>query len=75
MDTRELLEFLDKHDIRNEYHEHAAVYTSQQARELIRPLPGAPAKNLFLRDKKGRRHFLLTVDDMKTPNLKALAGE
>lgn len=74
MDTRQLLEFLDHHRIRYEYHEHVAVYTSQQARDLIEPLPGVSAKNLFLRDKKGKRHFLLTVYDKKTVNLKALAA-
>jgi Ala-tRNA(Pro) deacylase len=74
MDTRQLLEFLDQHQIRYSYHEHVAVFTSQQARELIEPLPGASAKNLFLRDKKGKRHFLLTVDDQKTVNLKSIAA-
>jgi Ala-tRNA(Pro) deacylase len=74
MDTRQLLEFLDQHKIGYKYHEHVAVFTSQQARELIEPLPGASAKNLFLRDKKGKRHFLLTVDDQKTVNLKLIAA-
>jgi Ala-tRNA(Pro) deacylase len=73
MDTSQLLEFLDQHQISYEYHDHVAVFTSQQARDLIEPLPGASAKNLFLRNKKGNRHFLLTVDDLKTVNLKALA--
>ena len=74
MDTCALLEFLDQCNIAFEFHEHVAVYTSQQARDLIAPLPGASAKNLFLRDKKGKRHFLLTVDDLKTVNLKELAA-
>jgi Ala-tRNA(Pro) deacylase len=74
MDTRQLLEFLDQHQIRYSFHEHVAVFTSQQARELIEPLPGASAKNLFLRDKKGKRHFLLTMDDQKTVNLKLIAA-
>lgn len=74
MDTPALLEFLDQHQIAYEFHEHVAVYTSQQARDLIAPLPGASAKNLFLRDKKGKRHILLTVDDLKKVNLKSLAA-
>jgi len=74
MDTSTLLQFLTDHGIPFTYHEHVAVFTSQQARELIEPLPGASAKNLFLRDKKGKRHFLLTVDDNKTVNLKSLAA-
>jgi len=74
MDTSQLLAFLDQHQIRYTFHEHVAVFTSQQARDLIEPLPGASAKNLFLRNKKGDRHFLLAVDDMKTVNLKTLAA-
>lgn len=74
MDTSTLLLFLTDHGITYTYHEHVAVFTSQQARDLINPLPGASAKNLFLRDKKGKRHFLLTVDDRKTVNLKSLAA-
>ncbi len=74
MDTSDLLQFLKDYGIAYSYHEHAAVYTSRQARELIGPLPGASAKNLFLRDKRGKRHFLLTMDDRKNADLKALAA-
>lgn len=74
MDSCALLEFLDQHHIIYEFHEHVAVFTSQQARDLIEPLPGASAKNLFLRDKKGKRHYLLAVDDLKIVDLKALAA-
>lgn len=75
MDQDALLRFLENRNITFSYHAHAAVYTSQQARELIGPLPGASAKNLFLRNKKGSRHILLTADDQKTINLKALAAD
>jgi Ala-tRNA(Pro) deacylase len=66
---------LDSLSIRYERHEHVAVYTSEQARQLIEPLPGASAKNLFLRDRSGRRHFLLTLEDTKALDLKALASQ
>jgi Ala-tRNA(Pro) deacylase len=69
-----LLDFLAQHKIPYEFHQHAAVYTSREARDLIELLPGASAKNLFLRDKKGKRHFLLVMDDLKTVNLKVLAS-
>ncbi|MBM3137849.1 MAG: prolyl-tRNA synthetase associated domain-containing protein [Chloroflexi bacterium] len=74
MDSPALLQYLKDNGITFSYHEHVAVFTSQQARDLIEPLPGASAKNLFLRNKKGDRHFLLTVDDRKTVNLKSLAA-
>jgi Ala-tRNA(Pro) deacylase len=74
MDSTLLLQYLDQLTIPFEYHSHVAVYTSGQARRLIPPLAGVSAKNLFLRDKKGIRHFLLTFMDTKTLNIKALAA-
>jgi Ala-tRNA(Pro) deacylase len=74
MDTTALLQYLDNLAIPYECHEHVAVYTSEQARRLIAPLPGASTKNLFLRDKKGQRHFLLTLDDTKALNLKTFSA-
>lgn len=41
---------------------------------MVPPLPGATVKNLFLRDKKGRRYILLVMEDMKKIDLKVLAG-
>lgn len=73
MDTSSLLQYLDQLFIHYECHEHVAVFTSEQARLLIPPLAGASAKNLFLRDRKGRRHFLLSLPDSKTLDLKSLA--
>jgi Ala-tRNA(Pro) deacylase len=42
-------------------HEHPAVMTVEESERCVPPLPGAKTKNLFLRDKKGARHFLVTV--------------
>lgn len=69
----ELLRFLDAHSIPYTRYDHPAVYTSAQAR-LLPPMPGASAKNLFLRDRPGTRHILLTLEDRKTLDLKALAA-
>ncbi len=73
MDSTELLQYLDRLSIRYQRHDHVAVYTSEQLRQVESPLPGVSTKNLFLRDKKGTRHFLLILDDTKTLSLKALA--
>jgi len=35
-------------------------------------MPGAHTKNLFLRDGKGKRHFLVVVGNRKNVDLKAL---
>lgn len=73
MDLPGLLQYLEQLSIKYEYHGHVAVFTSEQARRLIPPLAGASAKNLFLRDRKGRRHFLLSLPDSKTLDLRSLA--
>jgi len=69
----EICRLLDQLSIQYERYDHVAVYTSEQARCLISSLPGASTKNLFLRDKKGKRYFLLIFDDLKSVDLKSLA--
>src|SRR5438045_9087194 len=56
-----LHEFLTRHAIDAERHEHPPVMTVEESERLVPRLPGAKTKNLFLRDKKGARHFLVTV--------------
>lgn len=53
--------------------EHPPVYTCEEAEELVPELPGAHTKNLFVRDGKGRRHFLVVVDWEKQVDLRGLA--
>ncbi len=65
-------QFLADHHIEYERHDHPAVYTVEEAEKLVPPLPGAKSKNLFLRDKKGVRHFLVVVSAQKRVNIKAL---
>lgn len=55
-------------------HEHAAVMTVEESERLVPPLPGAKTKNLFLRDKKGARHFLVTVPAQRAVDLSRLGG-
>ncbi len=65
-------QFLADHHIEYERHDHPAVYTVEEAERLVPPLPGAKSKNLFLRDKKGVRHFLVVVSAQKRVNIKTL---
>jgi Ala-tRNA(Pro) deacylase len=48
------------------------VFTVEDVHRLTPDLPGAKTKNLFFRDKKGNRHFLVLVPADKRINLKAL---
>ena len=64
--------FMREHEIAASRHEHPAVMTVEESERLVPPLPGAKTKNLFLRDKKGRRYFLVTVPHDLAINLGAL---
>jgi Ala-tRNA(Pro) deacylase len=74
MDDSTFFAFLDVHGIDYQRCDHPAVYTVEEAERLVPPLPGAKTKNLFLRDKPGRRHFLVCVPAAKQVDIKALSG-
>jgi Ala-tRNA(Pro) deacylase len=65
--------FLDDHGITYEKFDHPAVFTVEESNALDMKIPGKHTKNLFLRDKKGKRHILVTVAHEKQVDLKALA--
>lgn len=69
------IEFLDKHNIRYERFDHEAVFTCDEANEVIPDLGGARTKNLFLRNKKGKRHFLLVICEDKAIDLTELSKQ
>lgn len=52
--------------------EHPPVFTVEQARTHWRDLEGTHCKNLFLRNKKGTRHYLVILEETKTADLKHL---
>lgn len=49
--------------IRYTTHEHRAVFTVEESRDLKAALPGGHTKNLFLKDKKGRLFLLSALGD------------
>ena len=69
----DIYQFLASHSIPYDRVDHPAVYTCEQADKLVPPMPGADTKNLLVRDKKGRRHFLVVVSHEKTVDLKSLS--
>ncbi len=69
---KEILDLLDQHDIAYQRVDHPAVYTCEEAERLVPPLPGTHTKNLFVRDRRGRRHFLVVVGWEKQVDLKEL---
>lgn len=68
----DIYSFLAQHSIDYERHDHPAVFTCEQAEQLVPPMAAARTKNLFLRDRKGLRHFLVVVGYEKSVDLKRL---
>jgi Ala-tRNA(Pro) deacylase len=63
-------DYLKKHAIEYTMHEHPAVFTCDDAEIHCKNTPGTPGKNLFLRDKKGKRYFLVILPASKRADLK-----
>jgi Ala-tRNA(Pro) deacylase len=70
----DLLAFLSAHGIDAPCHAHPPVMTVAESERLVPPLPGAKTKNLFLRDRKGGRHFLVTVPHAHAVDLDGLGA-
>ena len=59
----QLFAFLDGLGIAHVTHQHRAVFTVEESRDLKAALPGGHTKNLFLKDKKGRLFLLSALGD------------
>ena len=64
--------FLKEKRIPFRWVEHKAVYTIEEMEELGLEKMEETAKNLFLRDQKGKNHFLVVIRADKQANLKEL---
>jgi len=67
-------EALQALNISFEVHRHRPVYTVEEAEDVWAAIPGQGCKNLFLRDAKGERHFLVVVPKDKRVDIKALGA-
>ena len=68
----DIFEFLEAQGIVAERHSHPPVMTVEESLRLVPKLRGLKTKNLFLRDKRGRRHLLVTVPHDLSVDLDAL---
>ena len=57
-----------------DYISHPAVFTSAEANEVMPSMTGAHCKNLFVKDRTGRK-WLLTIPDDRRADLKIAAGK
>jgi Ala-tRNA(Pro) deacylase len=63
---------LDALGIAYERYEHPAVFNADDASKYWNPIAGTQCKNLFLRNKKGDRHYLVVLEISKRADLKDL---
>jgi len=67
---KKVYEVLEKLEISYEKYEHPAVFTCEEADIYTSDLKGVHTKNLFLRNKKGNKHYLVVMSEDKTLNVK-----
>jgi len=68
-------ETLDALNIPYESFDHAPVFTCDEAYAALPNNAAVQTKNIFLRDKRGRRHLLLVTTCEKAVNIKKFAEE
>ncbi len=71
---QKVYEVLDRLGIAYSRLEHPPVFTVEQAEKHWGSITGAHCKNLFLRNKKGNRHYLAILESSKSADLKALTN-
>ena len=69
----DLAEFLSEHGIAFVRHEHPPVFTCEEEKLNVPESGAARTKNLFLRDRRGRRHLLLVTSCAKNVSIAAFA--
>ncbi|MBP1605547.1 MAG: prolyl-tRNA synthetase associated protein [Acidobacteria bacterium] len=64
---------LDRLGIAYERHEHPAVYTVEEALSHWAGIDATHCKNLFLRNKKGSRHYLVVAEHNRPVDLRRMS--
>lgn len=72
---QKVYDIMDQLGITYNRYEHPPVYTVEEAQQYWKDIDGAHAKNLFLRNNKGNRHFLVVLEQSKSADLKDLSGK
>lgn len=70
--ARPVLRTLEAMGIAYGTYEHPPVFNTEDVEKYWRDIPATPVKNLFLRNKKGNRHYLVIVGVDKRVDLQQL---
>lgn len=74
LDKQGVIDFLHEQGVSFELVEHPAMFTIEELEDSGLFPTGLVAKNLFLRNAQGNRHFLVVLEGAKTVDLRALRG-
>ena len=70
---RKVLDFLEAHGIAYELYEHPELSSIEECLEYWKDIPGAThCKNLFFRNHKGNRHYLVSMECHKDLDIHGL---
>ncbi|MBI3991864.1 MAG: prolyl-tRNA synthetase associated domain-containing protein [Candidatus Lambdaproteobacteria bacterium] len=69
---KDIYELLASLQINYRRHDHPPVFTVEEADRHKGAIAGGQSKNLFLRNKKGQRHYLLVAEAHRPVSLKSL---
>ncbi len=69
---KQLYELLEMLNIRFEYHEHPPLATIEDARIHWKDYNSGRCKNIFFRNHKGDRHYLVILEHLRQLNIKDL---
>lgn len=67
-----VINYLEQQHIPFEVHEHPPVPTVEEALQYWKDIDAVHCKNLFFRNHKGNRHFLVILDHRRQLNIKDL---
>lgn len=69
---KELYSLLERLTIRFEYHEHPPLFTIEDAKIHWKDYNSGRCKNIFFRNHKGDRHYLIILEHLRQLNIKDL---
>ncbi|WP_432666955.1 prolyl-tRNA synthetase associated domain-containing protein [Wukongibacter baidiensis] len=72
---QKVYDVLEKLEIEYEKHEHPPVYTVEEAKKLAKHVTGQGCKNLFIRNRRGNKNYLVVLEDEKKVDLKELSKQ
>lgn len=71
-EVQKVMETLEKLKIQYTYHEHPPAYTVEDAKKHAEGIEGLHCKNLFLRNYKGNKHYLMITENEKPLKIKEI---